>query len=276
MKPATVFLTALLFVTACNRPDEAPGEDAPPAPAVRSRELAANFPLLPLIEKPLWRELLAAEEAQTTAAGAEKQAATRDVDRIARVLETRHPFKLGGGEMELGGLVYDIAGQRLRIPAKVEFPDATDTRHPHEVEVMLCTLAGRLHETLFVAEIRPLHLELLLHLGGHRKSPEPELFRIDVHTECGERIAMDSLVRTAGGEPLDRPLLWEFSGSDFEDLYPPDLSGDLAIFWHAHDSVLRIAHEGIATGLITLHPVPHPALPNGTRVTLQVIPAGDG
>lgn len=40
----------------------------------------------------------------------------------------------------------------------------------------------------------------------------------------------------------------EFSGSNFGDLYPPDSTGDLIIAWHAHDSVLRVDDEKIASG----------------------------
>lgn len=76
------------------------------------------------------------------------------------------------------------------------------------------------------------------------------------------------------GEPLPSPLSWKFSGSDFKELYPPDLSGDFAIFWHSHDSVLRIKHDGIASGTVKLEPVPHPGLKNGDAVRLELVPVG--
>lgn len=176
------------------------------------------------------------------------------------------------GRLELGGIVHDRETGRFSLAAMVQYPDPGDERHPGEVELLLCTEGGRLHETLFVTDARPLHLELLMHLAGHVKGAEKTKFRIVALTQDGARIAVDSLVRTTGGEPLDSPLLWEFCGSDFKDLYAPDLSGDLAIFWHAHDSVLRVAHEEIAAGMVKLQAVPHADLKNGAPVTLELIP----
>ena len=265
MKPALIHLTAILALASCNPPGEEESARPQHTPPTPSHELAANFPLLPVIEKTLWAELLAAEAQQATAPGS----ATPEVERIAALLRSRHPFTTDGQSITLGGITYHRTTKRLRIPAKVEFPNASDDRHPNEVELLLCTPLGRLHETLFVAEVRPLHLELLLHLAGH---PKGTRFRIEAITEDGTRTPVESLIRPIDGGTLDGPLPWEFSGSDFQDLYSPDLSGDLAIFWHVHDSVLRVAHEGIATGEVKLKPAPHPPLKNGSPVTLELIP----
>ena len=257
MKSALQILTALPLLASCSPREEAKHE--PPTLPPPSQELAANFPLLPTIEKSLWQQLL----------DAEREANTREADRLAALLRTRHPFKSGDDSIELGGILYDRKTRRLRIPAKVEFPNPGDDRHPGEVELLLCTTAGRIHETLFFTGVRPLHLELLLHLTGHAKGSR---FHIEAITADGTRIPVESLIRPLDGGELESPLLWEFSGSDYKDLYSPDLSGDLAIFWHAHDSVLRIAHDGIATGETKLEPVPHPALKNGTPVVLELSP----
>jgi len=260
MKITLLFLTALLGLSSCNPHEEAgtpcEAQKNPPPP---SQELAANFPLFPIIEKTLWNQLLEAE----------READTKEVERLASLLRTRHPFKAGEASMELGGIVHDRVTRRLRIPAKVEYPKPGDERHPGEVELLLCTEAGRLHETLFVTDARPLHLELLLHLSGHAKGSR---FRIEVVTDDDARIPVDALIRATGGELLEIPLLWEFSGSDYKDLYSPDLSGDFAIYWHAHDSVLRVVHEGIATGVVKLAPLPHPKLKNGDPVVLELVP----
>jgi hypothetical protein len=245
-----------MALASCSPGDDAGSEPQTPPPA--SEKLAANFPLLPVIEKNLWNQLLEAE----------READTKEAERIATQLSTRHPFIVGKETLELGNIIHDRESGRLRIPAKVEFPNPGNHRHPSEVELLLCTEAGRLHETLFVTDARPLHLELLLHLSGHAKNSR---FRIEVVTADGTRIPVDSLVRATGGEVLESPLLWELSGSDYNDLYSPDLSGDFAIFWHAHDSVLRVVHEGIATGVTKLEAVPHPALKNGDPMVLELI-----
>lgn len=268
MRSAWLVLTASLLLASCkrNQPETATPE--------ASRELAANFPLLPMIEKSLWSQLLKAEKIQSTAPEAERESAKKEVDEIAAKLRKRHPFKADGDRLEIGGIVCDKAQGRFSLPARVEYPDPGDGRHPGEVELLLCSEAGRLHETLFVTQARPLHLELLLHLSGHAKGGNGSRFHIDVLTAEGARIPVDSLIRASDGEPLPSPLIWEFSGSDFNDLYPPDLSGDFAIFWHAHDSVLRIKHDGIASGEMKLEPVPHPGLKDGDAVTLELVPVG--
>lgn len=195
-----------------------------------------------------------------------------EVQRLTGQLQSRHPFNADKESMELGDLIHNHVTRHLSIPAKVEFPKPGDERHPGEVELLLCTEAGRLHETLFVTHARPLHLELLLHLAGY---PRGSLFRIEAITADGTRIPVESLIRATGGDSLKSPLLWKFSGSDYQDLYYPDLSGDFAIFWHAHDSVLQVNHEGIASGTVKLAPAPHPKLRNGDPVTLELVPLGN-
>jgi hypothetical protein len=256
-----------MLVFASCKPEE--HESAAPT---ASRELAAYFPLLPMIEKSLWSQLLAAEGKLAAAPERERKIPSEEITRLTAKLRSKHPFKVAGGRMELGGIVFDKKQGRISVPARVEFPDSGDERHPGEVELLLCTVGGRLHETLFVTDARPLHLELLMHLAGQTKDPGGNRFRIDVITENGMRIPVESLIRSAHAESLEGPLLWEFSGSDYKDLYSPDLSGDFAIFWHAHDSVLRVVHAGIASGVVKLAPVPHPALVEGASVLLELVP----
>lgn len=271
MRSAWLLLTGAVLLVSCK--PESPGAGAPaeaePAVLTGSQELVADFPLLPLIEKSLWRQLKEAEAGRAAASPTEREAAIKDVERLTEKLRKRHPFRATDARMELGGIVYDKSQKRFTVPARVRYPDAGDARHPGELELLLCTEAGRSHETLFVSDARPLHLELLMHLAGYTKGTR---FRMDALTADGVRIPVDSLIRAKDGESLDRPLLWEFSGSDFKDLYSPDLSGDFAIFWHAHDSVLRVDHEGIASGVVKLEAVPHPKLNNGAQVTLELVP----
>lgn len=274
MKVVGVTLTVFLSFSSCTpqEPESIDPAEGKPAAPVASRELAEYFPLLPMIEKSLWSELLEAEGKRTSSPAADQDTVGNEIEELTEKLRSRHPFRVDGDRMELGGIVCDRAQGRISVPARVEYPDPGDERHPGEVELLLCTIGGRLHETLFVTDARPLHLELLLHLAGHVKASPGSRFRIDVLTKNGTRIPIDSLVRALDGETFDRPLLWEFSGSDYNGLYSPDLSGDFAIFWHAHDAVLRVAQEGIATGTVKLAPVPHPDLNNGDPVVLELVP----
>lgn len=267
-------LTGVWLLSSCKQAekvDGAPAEQAPEA-AAASEELSGNFPLLPLIEATLWKQLLAAESRLHGATESDHKAAQGEVDRLVEKLRRLHPFEQKPDRVKLGEITFDKTRQCFSLPAQVSYPDPGDERHPGEVELLLCTEGGRRHETLFVSRARPLHLELLLHLAGHGKGPNGSRFRMDVITRDGARIAVHDLIRSS--EPVDHPLVWEFSGSDYKDLYSPDLSGDMAIFWHAHESVLRVRHPGIASGVVKLSPVPHPQLKNGDPVTLEIVPIG--
>lgn len=266
MRFVWIALTGLVLCASCK-----PQEPEFVAPAA-SRELAEYFPLLPMIEKSLWAQLLDAEAKKASEPASVREAIHQEITRLAEKLRNKHPFKVNGERMELGGIVFDKKQGRISVPARVEYPDPGDERHPGEVELLLCTEGGRLHETLFLTDARPLHLELLLHLAGNAKGAQGTRFHIDILTKSGTRIPVDALVRAIDGDAFERPLLWEFSGSDYNDLYAPDLSGDFAIFWHAHDSVLRVAHEGIATGVVKLAPMPHPELKDGEAVVLELMP----
>ena len=278
MRGALLLLAAVFLLPACAPPDAGVdvrrAESNPPAEAnpVGSDALAVNFPLLPVIEKSLWRELLEAEAKRDATPPPERPAADQAVAALSEKIGSRHPFKIEGNRLELGGILADKQTGRLSVPAMVRYPDPGDERHPGEVELLLCTETGRTHETLFITKARPLHLELLLHLSGHDKGAEGSRFHIDVVTRDGLRIPVHSLIRAKAAEELPKPLPWEFSGSDYRDLYAPDLSGDFAIFWHAHDSVLRVADGAIGTGEVKLEAVPHPALRNGEPVVLELVP----
>jgi len=267
-------LTGVLLLSSCKQAEKADGAPAEQAPDVlaASEELSGNFPLLPMIEATLWKQLLAAESRLHAATESDHEAAQGEVDRLGEKLRRLHPYEQTPDRVKLGEITFDKTRKCFSLPAQVSYPDPGDERHPGEVELLLCTEGGRRHETLFVSRARPLHLELLLHLAGHGKGSNGSRFRMDVITQHGARIAVHELIRSS--EPVEHPLVWEFSGSDYQDLYSPDLSGDMAIFWHAHDSVLRVLHPGIASGVVKLSPVPHPQLKNGDLVTLEIVPIG--
>lgn len=276
MRSAPFLLAGALLLGSCKprNPEAATPaekEQSQPGLLTGSRELAANFPLLPMIEKSTWSQLLDAEARQVASDPSVRESADKEVAGLTDKLRRRHPFKAEGKRLELGGIVCDKSQGRFSLPARVRYPDPGDERHPGELELLLCTEGGRTHETLFVTDARPLHLELLLHLAGRAKEPQASRFRIDVLTSAGERIPVESLIHAKSGETLESPLCWEFSGSDFKDIYSPDLSGDFVILWHAHDSVLRVDHEGIASGVVKLDAVPHPKLKNGDPVVLEMI-----
>lgn len=262
-------VAACVVLCACDGGD-APADPAEPeAGKCQSSEvLLEEFPLLPMAEPRRWSKLLEAEAEQPVTEESRKR-----VEAQVAELRKLHPFSSDAEGLELGGIRYDYSSATIRLPAVVRYPDEGDERHPGELELLLCSEQGRMHETLFVSDLRPLHLELLLHLAGHRKGPGGSRFTIRILPPSGEPVAVRELVRRMDGRPWSGPLEWEFSGSAFDELYAPDLSGDFAIFWHAHDSVLRIRDGEIASGELKLRARRHPALPNGSGVTLEIVAA---
>ena len=128
--------------------------------ANRSQTLAENFPLLPLIEKQLWQDLLKAEAVANDRQVSEslRAEAAKQIEKITTLLQQRHPFQSGENRITLGGISYDKQSRKISLPAIVQYPREDDKRHPGELELILCSNTGRTHETLFVTKARPLHL----------------------------------------------------------------------------------------------------------------------
>lgn len=239
-----------------------------------SETLARGFPLLPLIEKRAWKDLLENEAivSDPQIGEALRKKAKDQIETITARLQKRHPFQADKEFVSLGGIRYDRGTRQIKIPAVVSYPKSGDTRHPGELELILCSATGRTHETLFTTQTRPLHLEVLMHLAGFKKSQTASLFRLDVIIADQQPIPIEPLIKAAGSDALPSEMLWEFSGSDFKDIYSPDQTGDFIILWHAHDSVLRVHQEKIATGEVKLLPNKHRLLKQGMEVTLVLSP----
>ncbi len=271
---------ALLSFVSC-KPNAATHDDAQPEAVAKpeslkaSEKLATEFPLLPIIEGPQWQKLQRAEAVASDLEATDEQRsdAAAETTRIMELLQKRHPFQQDGNRITLGGIVYDKQSGKIEIPVTVCYPRVGDNRHPGELEVILCAVTGRSHETLFTTATRPLHLELLMHLAGYHKSPPASTFKVEVIIPDHDAIPIEALIASADGDPLPERLLWEFSGGEFKDPYLPDMTGDFLICWHAHESVLRIRHEGIASGELKLKPVPHPALKQHQSAILVLSPS---
>lgn len=277
MKIVVILLSGMLLLLGSCKHDDgqstAPENPATPEPENR-KSIATDFPLLPVIEGPLWQKLQDAKAVILESEVTEEQRseAVIEVNRITELFQKRHPFQQEGNRTTLGGIVFDRVSGKIEIPVVVYYPKEGDDRHPGELELVLCSEAGRSHETLFTTETRPLHLELLLHLAGYKKSPPASTFRVEVVIPNHDPIPIEALIRSIGNETLPEHLSWEFSGSDSKDPYQPDMTGDFLICWHAHDSVLRIRHEKIASGEIKLKAADHPALKQHQEAMLVLSP----
>ena len=274
MKPCLLVAVFCILICSCKK-------ETPPASDVTnlekstiSQDLSSNFPILPLIEKHLWRKLLELEGVcnDIDTSESQREEANNGIKKITATLLKKHPFKSDKSSISLGGIRYDKKSRKISIPAVVQYPKAGDKRHPGELELILCSESGRSHETLFMTNSRPLHLEILLHLAGFKKSSAVDHFRVDVVIPNHTPIPIESLIQSTSAPPLPSKMLWEFSGSDFSDLYSPDQTGDFIILWHAHDSVLRSHHKGIASGEVKLSARAHPRLKSAMMVTIVLSP----
>ena len=185
------------------------------------------FPLLPVIEPKLWAELKAAEATTADRAASEQQraAASTEAKRITDLLEKKHPFHQDGNRTTLGRIVFLKDSGKIEIPAVVHYPKVGDDRHSDDLELILCSETGSAHETLFTTDVRPLHLELLMHLAGYKKSQPASTFKIEVVIPDHDPIPIETLISAIGNKALPERMLWEFSGSDSNDPYLPDASG---------------------------------------------------
>lgn len=112
------------------------------------------------------------------------------------------------------------------------------------LEVLIATPAGRAHEALVVADIDPLHLQVLLYLAGYengaRKPGDKQgaLFRIEAQPEGGGRRPIEEYIRhisRKGHEPIRD---WVFVGSSFDggDCLATR-EGNVALLWSYGQSI---------------------------------------
>jgi len=242
-----------------------------------SAGLAKEFPLLPVIEKFRWRVLLSAEKVAADAAKSNQQrnVAAAEANEIIRELRENHPFSSDESSVRLGKVSFDKKSRRITLPAEVRYPQDDKQGEEYPLELVLCSNRGRLHETIFLSDARPLHLELILHLNGFSKvgsGKKVAKFALSIEIPGAPPIPLEELVMDKDGKPLNGKIAWEFSGSSFADIYEPDHSGDFIICWHSHDSVLRIDHEEIASGRSILKAKRHLKLEEGMAVKLVLTP----
>ncbi len=105
-----------------------------------------------MVESRRWSRLREAEAVQPSTEESRGRA-----EALADELRRLHPFSSDPAGLRLGGVVYDRDHATFRSAARARYPDEGDERHPGELEVLVCGEQGRVHETLFVAEVRPLH-----------------------------------------------------------------------------------------------------------------------
>jgi hypothetical protein len=164
--------------------------------------------------------------------------------------------KLGPHSFAIGLVRLDSAAREVRFPAKVNMNDGL-------IEVMVCTEQGKLHESVLVSPISPLHLHTaLLLLGlepgrnpGWYVSPDPALREkgwdaptgalIDVYVrwdtpEGTREVRAEELLKDQRtGRPMSKAS-WVFVGSsvDKQGAYAADKLGSIVTNYHDRTAVL--------------------------------------
>jgi len=126
--------------------------------------------------------------------------------------------RLGEGRFRIGNILLDKTSETLRFPAAVNMQEGI-------VELVACSSAGKLHESVFLADIEPYHLQLALLLlglepkGGVQYQGDPTTPRGDhvliwVERDGQRRRVEDYVWDLPRQAPMERTS-WVFTGSKF-------------------------------------------------------------
>ena len=227
-----------------------------------SESMKKHNPLLPSLEKKLWNKMIDAEKKALSG----DPEGRRDFISLAKEITDRHPFEEDKQRAVLGGVVWDKVGNFLELDAVVKFPHNDDY-----VELVLCNKYGRKHETLFLTEVRPLHLEIMMHFSSCRNEGEPTKFNIFIALPGDKEIALESFIKSENGKGISETINFYFSGSPYsDDTYEPDVNGDHILFWQRHDAVLQCSDQEIKSGNRKILVNRDSLIPENTPVKLRL------
>lgn len=241
-----------------------------------------RFPfILVLCAAPL---LAFAQESPVASAAATPEKPKPVKPTIEKLAETRY---------RIGNVIFDHKSREIRLPAKVEITNGL-------LEFLFVLQQGKIHETLFIADIVPTHLNLALTLLRYQvsnqwtalqdalasaagKSPDaPALAKdrssmsIDVEWKDAEgtlaRVPVNEWIIHSEKSTLMPPGPWVYTGSAVsEGQYVPDVTGDVAAIFNAEEAMINYPgndHESDLVWFANTERVP----PQGTPVTLIITP----
>lgn len=223
-----------------------------------SSDMQKHNPLLPKLEPELWEKLLLAEKKLKSSKDTEK--AKSEFLQTAAELTRLHKIERNENEIKLGGIAWNRKDNTISIPAKLKYPNPG-----MPLEVLLCQRKGRAHETLFLTETRPLHLELLLHMAGFKVG---STFQLLVKSSGYSRAVEDFLTWKGKGTS---PVLWKFTGSEFAEQYIPDNAGEQIIIWSRNEAVLDIDSKDFSSLKVPLYTENVKSFPKDTKVDLVLV-----
>ncbi len=159
---------------------------------------------------------------------------------------------LGDDRYGLGELEIDLAERWIRVPAEVNMDRGL-------LEVLVCAPWGKLHEALFVCDIRPYQLQVALLLMGLEmgndtlllKGSPPEHFTGDslrILFESAEGTTpVSELIRNVHAKRAMRGNAWRFSGSyfDADGRFAAEETGSLAATYYDPSAILQNPRENV-------------------------------
>ncbi len=185
---------------------------------------------------------------------------------------------LPNGDMKMGGVTLHIKKEMLSFSAKTEVIEDMPT------EVLVCTDRGRIHETIFVSEIRPFHFQTLLHaLGAENGARVPtekfpkqgDFLRVHVEWKMADgktmREPIEYFMKDEAGKKLKVEPRWVFVGSGMhKGSFIADWSGDVIVNYSVADSIVDCAEEDISNLKRSLSSWFPKGMKSGTEVKILV------
>jgi hypothetical protein len=200
--------------------------------------------------------------------------------------------KLDESRFQMGQVVFDHKSREIRFPCKVNMTEGL-------LEYLVVHQNGKVHESLFVTETSPTHINLALTLLKYR--PSRELYplpndtgglsgdfpvvpddikasaRIRIDVEWSEegntkRLPVNDWIQHAVKTTAMPQGPWVYGGSEFYDgQFVPETSGDIAAIFVAQSSLINYPGEDNRDDTVWLaftKRIP----PQGTNVTLVIAP----
>lgn len=185
---------------------------------------------------------------------------------------------LSNGDMKMGKVTLHSEEEQVSFMAKTELIEDMP------IEVLVCTDRGRIHETIFITEARPFHIQTLLHAMGAKNgaripndkfSKQGDFIRIMVEWTDTEgktvRKPIEHFMTYDKNKKLDIKPRWVFVGSGIhKGAFVADWSGDVAVNFASADSVIDCAQEDIANLKISLSSWFPPGMKSGDKVKIII------
>ncbi|MFO7958639.1 MAG: YdjY domain-containing protein [Candidatus Brocadiia bacterium] len=174
-----------------------------------------------------------------------------------------HVEKVGPGRYRVGTVMLDARTKTVRLQGKVNMDEGGP------IELLACLPEGKVHESVFVVECRPMDLQVALLLLGRSAGRNPAfqyaegdpdrdkppgdplwvLAEWEEEADGGKQHRRERAERFLYNVQRDTPLQhaeWTFLGSEmFREGFGAELTGTVITTYHDPVAVLELAHETV-------------------------------